>query len=215
MSEMENLFEWIRNIAYYLIFITVASNLLPNKKYEKYIRFFAGMVLILLVLKPVTGGLRLENTMAYYFESISIKKEAGELKGEISKMEDKRLKSLISGYEEAVETDLASMAETAGFGWKEIRAEIDRDQESSTFCHVLRVYLVLTVKEEQGETGGVVPVEKIETVEEVKITEKETKRSEERRQEENLQLSGLRRRIGEYYDLEEQDIEIQVEDGKG
>ena len=215
MSEMENLFEWIRNIAYYLIFITVASNLLPNKKYEKYIRFFAGMVLILLVLKPVTGGLRLENTMAYYFESISIKKEAGELKGEISKMEDKRLKSLISGYEEAVETDLAVMAETAGFGWKEIKAEIDRDQESSTFCHVLRVSMVLTVKEEQGETGGVVPVEKIENVEEVKITEKETKRSEERRQEENLQLSGLRRRIGEYYDLEEQDIEIQVEDGKG
>ncbi|WP_333649060.1 stage III sporulation protein AF [Lacrimispora sp.] len=212
---MENLYEWIRNIAYYLIFITVASNLLPNKKYEKYIRFFAGMVLILLVLKPVTGGLRLENTMAYYFESISIKKEAGELKGEISKMEDKRLKSLISGYEEAVETDLAVMAETAGFGWKEIKAEIDRDQESSTFCHVLRVSMVLTVKEEQGETGGVVPVEKIENVEEVKITEKETKRSEERRQEENLQLSGLRRRIGEYYDLEEQDIEIQVEDGKG
>ena len=215
MSEMENLFEWIRNIAYYLIFITVASNLLPNKKYEKYIRFFAGMVLILLVLKPVTGGLRLENTMAYYFESISIKKEAGELKGEISKMEDKRLKSLISGYEEAVETDLAAMAETAGFGWKDIRAEIDQDQESSTFCHVLKVSMVLTVKEEQEETVGVVPVEKIETVEEVKITEKETKRSEERRQEENLQLSGLRRRIGEYYDLEEQDIEIQVEDGKG
>ncbi|MFT4107958.1 MAG: stage III sporulation protein AF [Lacrimispora sp.] len=212
---MENLFEWIRNIAYYLIFITVVSNLLPNKKYEKYIRFFAGMVLILLVLKPVTGGLRLENTMAYYFESISIKKEAGELKGEISAMEDKRLKTLISGYEEAVETDLASMAETSGFGWKEIRAEIDRDQESSTFCHVLKVFMILTVKEEAGETGGVVPVEKVERVEEVKITEQETRRSEERRQEENLQLSGLRRRIGEYYDLEEQDIEIQVEDGKG
>ncbi len=215
MSEMENLFEWIRNIAYYLIFITVVSNLLPNKKYEKYIRFFAGMVLILLVLKPVTGGLRLENTMAYYFESISIKKEAGELKGEISKMEDKRLKTLISGYEEAVETDLASMAETAGFSWREVRAEIDQDQESSTFCHVLSVFMILTVKEEQGETGGVVPVEKIEKVEEVKIAEEETKRSEEKRQEENLQLSGLRRRIGEYYDLEEQDIEIQVEDGKG
>ena len=37
--------------------MTVVTNLLPDKKYEKYFRLFAGMVLILLVLKPFTGGL--------------------------------------------------------------------------------------------------------------------------------------------------------------
>ena len=46
---MEGLYEWIRNITYYLIFMTVVTNLLPDKKYEKYFRLFAGMVLILLV----------------------------------------------------------------------------------------------------------------------------------------------------------------------
>ena len=49
MNDMEELFNWIRNITYYLIFITVVGNLLPDKKYEKYIKLFAGMVLILLV----------------------------------------------------------------------------------------------------------------------------------------------------------------------
>ncbi|MDR2024201.1 MAG: stage III sporulation protein AF [Hungatella sp.] len=227
---MEELFSWIRNITYYLIFITVVGNLLPNKKYEKYIKLFSGMVLILLVLKPVTGGLRLDDTVAYYFESISLKKEAGELTGKLSEMEGKRLESMIARYEEAIGTDLKSMAETDGFSCRETRAEIDQDQESSTFGHVVRVTMVLspggTGKETEdisvSGTGGM-PVKKVPEVEEVKIAGTEQEKSEDKaqedvrkqKQEENSRLSGLRRRIAEYYDLEEQDIEIQMEDGKG
>lgn len=230
MSDMEELFSWIRSITYYLIFITVVENLLPNKKYEKYIKLFSGMVLILLVLKPITGGLRLDDKLAYYFESISLKKEAGELTGKISKMEGQRLESMIAKYQNAVGTDLKSMAETDGFSCRESKAEIDQNQESSTFGHVMRVTMVLV----PGETGektqdvavsgnGTTPVKKIQEVEEVKITQSESKKSDGRgqedvrkqKQEENSRLSGLRRRIAEYYDLEEQDIEIQMEDGKG
>lgn len=230
MIDMEKLYEWIRNITYYLIFITVAVNLLPNKKYEKYIKFFTGMVLILLVLKPITGGLRLDDTLAYYFEAISLKKEAGELTGKFSKMEEQRLENMFAGYEEAVGVDLKSMAETAGFGCIQAKAEIDKDQESSMFGHVVRVSMILvpdgsgngtedtiTVKEEAE------PVKKVQEVEGVKISANESESSDDKgqddvrnkKQEENSRLSGLRRRIAEYYDLEEQDIEIQVEDGKG
>ncbi|MEY8353067.1 stage III sporulation protein AF [Lachnospiraceae bacterium 54-53] len=227
---MEKLFEWIRNITYYLIFVTVAVNLLPNKKYEKYIRFFAGMVLILLVLKPITGGLRLDDTLAYYFEAISLKKEAGELTGKFSQMEEKRLESMITGYEEAVGVDLRSMAETEGFGCRQVKAEIDKDQESAAFGHVVGVFLLLVPEgAENGAAGAVTagegaePVKKVQEVEGVKISASEPdgggdKGQEDVRrnkQEENSRLSGLRRRIAEYYDLEEQDIEIQVEDGKG
>jgi len=230
VSGMDELFSWIRNITYYLIFITVVGNLLPNKKYEKYIKLFAGMVLILLVLKPITGGLRLDDTLAYYFESISLKKEAGELTGKLSDMEGKRLESMIARYEEAVGTDLKSMAETDGFTCRESRAVIDQNQESSTFGHVVRVTMILTPGG-TGEEGtdiavsgnGSPPVKKVQEVEEVKIAGQEPEQSEDKglevvrkqKQEENSRLSGLRRRIAEYYDLEEQDIEIQMEDGKG
>ncbi len=230
MSDMEELFEWIRNITYYLIFITVAMNLLPDKKYEKYLKFFAGMVLILLVLKPITGGLRLDETLAYYFEAISLKKEAGELTGKVSEMEEKRLESMIARYEEAVGVDLKSMAETAGFGCRESAVEIDKNQESSTFGHVIRVSMLLIPDGAGHEAEGTVaaiekvePVKKVQEVDGGKISSSESKNSEEKepedvrkkKQEENSRLSGLRRRIAEYYDLEEQDIEIQLEDGKG
>ena len=221
MSDMEQIFDWIRSIIYYLIFITVVANLLPNKKYEKYIRFFAGMVLILLVLKPITGGLRLDDTLAYYFESISLKKEATELTGEITKMDGQRLNKMIAKYEDAVSGDLEAMAVSAGFLCSTSKAEINQDQDSKKFGHVVRVSLVLKSEEVKGEeeavpaVKGMEPIQKVAKVEGIKITPSPSKQEGTIRQEENSQVSGLRKKIAEYYGLEEEDIEIQVEDGKG
>lgn len=239
MKRMEGFYEWIRGITYYLIFITVAVNLLPDKKYEKYIRFFSGMVLILLVLKPLTGGLRLDDKLAYYFESITFKKEAGELKGRISQMENQRLDAMISQYEEAVETDLKTMAEAEGFWCFQAEASIDREEESASFGHVVKVRLLLSMDGENMSQiqKEMLPVEQVRQVEvqspKVELSggekdmveelpdeegtgeEKDTEEARKQKTEGNSRLSGLRRRIAEYYDLEEQDIEIQMENGKG
>ena len=43
----ELLFDWARNILFFMVFLSVISHLLADRSYEKYIRFFAGMVLIL------------------------------------------------------------------------------------------------------------------------------------------------------------------------
>lgn len=235
---MEGIYEWIRNITFYLIFMTVVENLLPNKKYEKYFRLFAGMILILLVLKPFTGGLRLDDKLAYYFEAISFKKEASELTAELSEMEGKRLENMVSQYEEAVNTDLASMAESSGFRCRKAEAVIEADEASESFGHVVSVYLLVRSEDSSDENGGnpgngtgAEPgvgaengtgaenssnVEAVREVKPIKVElepEVSSDPSAGRRQEDNSKLSGLRRKISEYYDLEEQDIEIQLENG--
>lgn len=50
---MEWLAEWIRNLAFYFIFLSAIMNLLPGGEEKKYIRFFMGMLLILLLLRPM------------------------------------------------------------------------------------------------------------------------------------------------------------------
>lgn len=222
---MEGLYEWIRNITFYLIFMTVVGNLLPNKKYEKYFRLFSGMVLILLVLKPFTSGLRLEDKLAYYFESISFQKEASELTAELSEMEGKRLLNMVRQYEEAVEADLISMAEGAGFQCRKAEAVIEAEETSEAFGRVISVYLLVSSEENDSDMEGGSsganraspdPVREIEEVNPVKIeldTFVSSGQTVDRRQEDNSKLGGLRRKISEYYDLEEQDIEIQLENG--
>ena len=47
------IYEWIQNIAFYLVLVTAVLHAVPNKDYKKYIRFFTGLVLILMILTPV------------------------------------------------------------------------------------------------------------------------------------------------------------------
>lgn len=55
------LYEWIRNVAFYLVMITAVIQILPNDTYKKYVHFFTGLVLILLLMTPVLKILGMEN----------------------------------------------------------------------------------------------------------------------------------------------------------
>lgn len=50
---MDDLYEWMRNFTFYMMIITVAMQLLPNHDYKKYIRFFSGLILILMMIGPI------------------------------------------------------------------------------------------------------------------------------------------------------------------
>lgn len=55
------LYEWLRDISYYLILVTAVTYVLPSNSYRKYIRFFTGLVLILMLLTPVRNLFRIED----------------------------------------------------------------------------------------------------------------------------------------------------------
>ena len=50
---MDVIYEWIRNLVCYLVIFTAVMEILPGKEYKKYIQFFAGLVLILLLATPI------------------------------------------------------------------------------------------------------------------------------------------------------------------
>ena len=47
------LYEWIQNLAFYIVLITVVLHAVPDSGYKKYIRFFTGMGLILMMVTPI------------------------------------------------------------------------------------------------------------------------------------------------------------------
>lgn len=151
---MTAVYEWVRNITYYMIFITVVGNLLADSKYEKYLRFFAGMILILLVLKPLTGSLRLDERIAYLFESISFQKEADDFKDKLWGMEDERLERVMGTYEEAVAMDLRGMADTAGFAVRDVKVTIETDRNNPLYGHVTDLYMKLARQKEENVSGA-------------------------------------------------------------
>lgn len=45
--------QWIQNLVYYFIFLSVILHLLPEGTERRYIRFFLGLVLLIMVLRPL------------------------------------------------------------------------------------------------------------------------------------------------------------------
>ena len=49
----EYLYEWIQNVSFYLVLVTAAVQVVPNKDYKRYIQFFTGLVLVLMMISPI------------------------------------------------------------------------------------------------------------------------------------------------------------------
>ena len=57
------IYGWIRDIAFYTILMTVILHLLPEESQKKYVRFFMGVVLMLVVLSPLLSVAGLSGTL--------------------------------------------------------------------------------------------------------------------------------------------------------
>ena len=63
----EEIKTWVKSVILFVLFISLVQQLIAGKKYEKYFRLFAGMILILLVASPVMKLIGGENFFEYYY----------------------------------------------------------------------------------------------------------------------------------------------------
>ena len=148
---MTAVYEWIRNLTAFFLFLSVMENLLPGQKYGKYIRLFAGMVLILLAVEPFTSGFNLDEVLARSYEDLVIRGEAGELKEQLGATEQKRLGQILSQYEEAVGRDVRELAQSCGLTVMDCRVRIEGDEDSPEFGTVREIAAVLSAQSAQAE----------------------------------------------------------------
>lgn len=69
---MELIYEWMRNLVFYSLLVSVVMNVLPDSEYQKYIRFFLGMLLIIVVITPVLQILGLDEKLAANYNILSL-----------------------------------------------------------------------------------------------------------------------------------------------
>lgn len=49
----EFIYDWMENIAFYMVLMVAITQMIPGNEYKKYVKFFAGMILIILLIKPL------------------------------------------------------------------------------------------------------------------------------------------------------------------
>ena len=63
----ETIYEWMKNLAVFYLFFTAVMNFLPDNSYKKYVQFYMGLLLILVILSPVFQFTGLENEIYSFF----------------------------------------------------------------------------------------------------------------------------------------------------
>ena len=207
---MEVITHWAGNIVSYLVFLTVLTGLLPAHKYEKYIRLFAGCILLLIVLKPLTDGLRLEERLNYLFTSLSFENEAGELKSEMDEIEVRRRNMVLSQYEAEASKEAVRVAAEAGFSVEKADVELEKDPESEQFASVRSV----TEAAEQEDSSSMIEIEKISPIE-ISL-EQEQKQGEPAAAQAVSWMNGekiweLQQRLASFYQVEADHVEVRME----
>lgn len=188
---MEGIYQWIRSLVFYLILMTMLMNLLPDKKYENYLRLFTGVVFLLLFFQPFTGLLGAQERIAGLFERLTFQNEVQLLRKELQSVDGERIGRMMDGYQSAVENDLRVMADTGTLECRTAEVVFDREEGSGSFGSIKAVRMTVGLA---SDTSGI-----------------SREALQERRYLANREIEELRERIGEYYGLEERQIEINLE----
>ena len=75
---MGTVYQWIQNLSVWLVLSAVILHLVPGKDYGKYVRFFSGMVLLLLFLEPMLKLTGTDGMITKLYEGKLAKEEQAE-----------------------------------------------------------------------------------------------------------------------------------------
>ena len=79
----EYISQWLKNITFYYIIVTLILQMTPSQEYRKYIQFFTGLILILLLAQPVLNLTETGISIEAYEEQMQQFEEAISYLGEM------------------------------------------------------------------------------------------------------------------------------------
>lgn len=120
---MAYFYQWIKNIVFFYVLMTAVMHLLPQSSYRKYLRFFGGLVVAVLLLHPLLDVLGREEELLerIFYESFWQDMETAAL--DMEGMEQWQWEAYQGELEKAIATDIGGMVPEE-FTVKEIRVEL-------------------------------------------------------------------------------------------
>ncbi len=130
------LYQWVRNLAVYYIILTALTHILPGSQYGRYIRYFMGILLILIISSPLLNLLHLKEQMNGLFQKKMLEEEFlnpqwGEQQGDAAR------DYYLQAYEREVAEQIGkSLEKILGEGCEilEIQVHIQAEEQSREFA---------------------------------------------------------------------------------
>lgn len=136
---MKVLYEWVWNVAVYLLLVTAVTNVLPGDAYRKYLKFFTGACLVIVMTQPLFSLFGMEEQLENAFRFYRFSGEQEELKEEMAGMGQISRQAVLEQYEAMLKTQLLDLAGQEEVVLTDIELLLETDEKSSSYGSVLYV----------------------------------------------------------------------------
>lgn len=194
----------IKNVAVYLVLVTVLSELVIGKSYKKYVRLVCGMVLILVVLLPVTNLLALEDTVWYNFNLSSFKVQMLDT-GILEEAEETQREKLQEEYIGILEERIRTIAGREGRSVKKTDIVLAKDDYG--IVEELTVEIAAKEQEEEKAIFTQAQIEKVQIEKIVIAGEKKTTEGE-KYLEKNKTTEKIRKELASEFAMKEESVNV-------
>lgn len=139
----EELYQWVKNLAVFYIVFTAVLHLIPDSKYERFVRAFMGLLLIFMLSTPMFVLLGKGREMAETFSSFY--QQENEF---LHQQERENLQQIYleKGYAREIEQNIKSCLEKRNISIIEISVHIEGEQMKA----VINVPEIITNEQERG-----------------------------------------------------------------
>ena len=120
---MEWLARWVRNLAFYFIFLSVLMNVIPQGEERKYIRFFMGLLLILVLIQPLLTVGQLEQILSWETLSEGIRQEYEDFSMEKKYLEQEGKDYVQKNCQKEMERQIKTLLEQLSYESTEVRVD--------------------------------------------------------------------------------------------
>lgn len=223
---MSRLTDWVRQIVFFLIFMSLFYQIVPDKKYKSYLKLFASLVLILLTVNPLLQFFDMRQSLEFQQNVFAYPGEVEEFRLKAEQAQGQQYEDILETYRQTVEEQLRGMAE--GFGLYARGCEAALSAETESFGQVTGVRMTVSYRRlERGsdrEQEGI-SADSVEKIEEISIpsvqlgaleseTEPEQPGTDAGQPEpaESQDLLNLREQITRLYQLKPEQVTIVLEE---
>lgn len=119
--------QWLKNISAGLCILTILLHLVPQGKFDKYVRFYGGLLFLLVAAEPVlelfTGSGELERLIRLEF----LKEDHYELETSLKSMEELKNASIEQAYQQEIQRQLQETVSAYGLSDTKVQAVFEEE----------------------------------------------------------------------------------------
>ncbi|MDD3279179.1 MAG: stage III sporulation protein AF [Lachnospiraceae bacterium] len=125
---METIYGWLQNAAFFIIFMTAVLNCLPDLKYRRSVRFFLGLVLLIVIASPLLQLFGGEGDLSDRISIAKIRQEAFENKDTMLWAQGIQEQYLWRAYETEIEQQVRELLTEHKIEALEVKAVLKKQE---------------------------------------------------------------------------------------